>query len=132
MVIWPNKLLCLSSSTVSTTGVKSCSVDLYQIRPVSQATKFAERSERVEYNKITWQFYKERCFWIGQTLFFNVQYIHDIIHNLYVETEGIPQHGWINLQGSSRAKMLGLHLTPDPPSVCTMCTLCWISTMLGA
>lgn len=70
MVIWPNKLLCLSSSTVSTTGVKSCSVDLYQIRPVSQATKFAERSERVEYNKITWQFYKERCFWIGQTLFF--------------------------------------------------------------
>lgn len=64
--------------------------------------------------------------------FFYVQYIHDIIHNLYVETDGIPQHGWINLQGSSRAKMLGLHLTPDPPSVCTMCTPCWISTMLGA
>lgn len=50
-VIWPNKLLCPSSSTVPTTGVKSCSVDLYQILPVSQAAKSAEvRKSQVQYD----------------------------------------------------------------------------------
>lgn len=64
-VSWPNKLLVLSRSPVDTTGVKSCSVDLYQILPVSQATQFAERSGSLKYNKDSLAaLWGRRCFWI--------------------------------------------------------------------